>query len=82
MFERAAIAAARCDLFLAIGSTLTVEPGRLAVRDRRRGGRQPGHRQPRSHALRRVATAVIRDPIGEAVPQITDQLLAASQHGR
>ena len=52
VFTRAGRAAAACDVFLAVGSTLTVEPGRLAVPGRRRRRRRPGHRQPRPHPLR------------------------------
>jgi NAD-dependent deacetylase len=78
VFDRAAAAATYCDLFLAIGSTLTVEPAASLCAVAAEAGaslvivnRDP---TPYDHA----ATAVIRDPIGEAVPRITGQLLAAS----
>jgi NAD-dependent deacetylase len=78
VFERAAAAAAGCDLLLAIGSTLTVEPAASLCGIAAGAGaslviinRDPTPYDP-------VATAVIRDPIGQAVPRLADQILAAS----
>jgi NAD-dependent deacetylase len=73
---RAAAAATTADLFLAIGSTLTVEPAAslcgLAVRA---GGRLIiVNRDPTPYDS--LATAAIREPIGTAVPAIVDRLLA------
>jgi NAD-dependent deacetylase len=78
VFERAAMAAARCDLLLAIGSTLTVQPAAsLCSIATDRGARLIiVNRDPTPYDD--AATAVIREPIGQAVPQIADQLLAAS----
>jgi len=78
VFDRAAAAAAYCDLFLAIGSTLTVEPASslCAVAAEAGASLVIINRDPTPYD--RAATAVIRDPIGEAIPRITDQLLAAS----
>ena len=59
VFERAA-AAAGCDLMLAIGSTLVVEPAVSLC----------------AIAAEAGATTIIRDPIGTAVPRIAGQLLA------
>jgi NAD-dependent deacetylase len=77
VFERAAAAAAGCDLLLAIGSTLTVEPAASLCGIAAGAGasvvivnRDPTPYDP-------VATDVIRDPIGQAVPRLADQLLAA-----
>ncbi len=77
VFERAAAAAARCDLLLAIGSTLTVEPAASLCSIATAAGaslvivnRDPTPYDP-------AATAVIRDPIGEAVPRIAGQILPA-----
>jgi NAD-dependent deacetylase len=77
VFERAAAAAAHCDLFLAIGSTLTVEPAASLCGIAAGAGaslvivnRDPTPYDP-------VATDVIRDPIGQAVPRLAAQLLAA-----
>jgi NAD-dependent deacetylase len=82
VFERAAMAAARCDLFLAIGSTLTVQPAASLCSIAADAGASLVivNRDPTPYDG--AATAVIRDPIGQAVPQITAQLLAASQHER
>jgi NAD-dependent deacetylase len=78
VFEQAAIAAARCDLFVAIGSTLTVEPAAsLCVIAAESGASLViVNRDPTPYDA--AATAVIREPIGEAVPRIAGQLLAAS----
>lgn len=78
VLSRAVQAAAACDLMLAIGSMLTVEPAaslcavavdagaRLVIVNR-----DPTPYDP-------IATAVIRDPIGLAVPRITEQLMRTS----
>ncbi len=77
VFERAAVAAAGCDLLLAIGSTVTVEPAASLCGIAAGAGaslvivnRDPTPYDP-------AATAVIRDPIGQAVPRLADQLLSA-----
>jgi NAD-dependent deacetylase len=77
VFERAAAAAAGCDLMLAIGSTLIVEPAAslCAIAGGAGASLVIINRDPTPYD--RAATAVIRDPIGTAVPQIADQLLAA-----
>jgi NAD-dependent deacetylase len=77
VFGQAAEAAASCDLLLAIGSTLIVEPAAslcgLAVRE---GARLViVNRDPTPYDTR--AAAVVRTPIGQAVPAIVDQLIAA-----
>jgi NAD-dependent deacetylase len=79
VFQRAAIAAARCDLLLAIGSTLTVQPAASLCSIATDAGAALVivNRDPTPYDG--AATAVIRDPIGQAVPQIADQLLAASR---
>ncbi len=78
VFERAALAAASCDLLLAIGSTLTVQPAASLCSIATDAGAKLVivNRDPTPYDA--AATAVIRDPIGQAVPQIADQLLAAS----
>jgi NAD-dependent deacetylase len=77
VFERAAAVAARCDLMLAIGSTLTVEPAASLCAIAAEAGASLViiNRDPTPYD--RAATAVIREPIGEAVPRIADRLLAA-----
>ena len=76
VFERAVDAARGCDLFLAIGSTLTVEPAAslcaLAVRSGARlviVNRDATPYDP-------IAVAAISELIGQAVPAIVDRLLA------
>jgi NAD-dependent deacetylase len=78
VFERAAMAAARCDLLLAIGSTLTVQPAASLCSIAADAGAALVivNRDPTPYDG--AATAVIRDPIGQAIPQIADQILAAS----
>ena len=81
VFARARRAAARCEVFLAVGSTLTVEPAAsLCGRAVQAGAalvivnRDPTPYDP-------MAAAVIRDPIGEAVPRIARQLREAQEGG-
>jgi NAD-dependent deacetylase len=78
VFERAAAAAAGCDLMLAIGSTLMVEPAAslCAIAAEAGAALVIVNRDPTPYDA--AATAVIRDPIGTAVPRIADQLLAAA----
>jgi len=74
VFTRAGRAAATCDVFLAVGSTLTVEPAASLCGVAVAAGaalvivnRDPTPYDP-------LAAEVIRDPIGEAVPRIARQL--------
>jgi NAD-dependent protein deacetylase/lipoamidase len=71
-------AAAGCDLMLAIGSTLTVEPAAslCAVATEAGGHLVIVNRDPTPYDA--LATEVIREPIGTAVPGIADVLVAAS----
>jgi len=75
--QQAAAAASGCDLFLAIGSTLTVEPAAslCAVAARAGASLVIINRDPTPYDL--AALSVIREPIGTAVPRIAGQLLAA-----
>jgi NAD-dependent deacetylase len=77
VYERAAVAAARCELMLAIGSTLTVEPAAslCAIAAEAGASLVIVNRDPTPYD--RAATAVIREPIGAAVPRIADRLLTA-----
>jgi NAD-dependent deacetylase len=72
---RAVRAAAGCDLMLAVGSTLTVEPAAslCAVATDARAHLVIVNRDPTPYDM--LATEVIRDPIGEAIPRITETLL-------
>ena len=78
-FERAADAAAGCDLMLAIGSTLIVEPAAslCAIAAGAGAALVIVNRDPTPYDT--AATAIIRDPIGTAVPWVAGQLLAASR---
>ncbi|HEX3924659.1 MAG TPA: Sir2 family NAD-dependent protein deacetylase [Streptosporangiaceae bacterium] len=78
MFERAATAAGRCELFLAIGSTLIVQPAASLCAIAVKAGANLVVVNGEPTPYDRVATAVIRDPIGSAVPRIVGQVLAAS----
>lgn len=78
VFERAA-AAAGCDLMLAIGSTLIVEPAAAlcAIAAGAGAALVIVNHDPTLYDM--AATAVIRDPIGTAMPRIAGQLLATSR---
>ncbi len=70
VYRRATTAAARCDLLLAIGSTLTVEPAAslCAMAARAGAGLVIVNRDRTPYDV--IAAAVIREPIGTAVPRI------------
>jgi NAD-dependent deacetylase len=78
VFGRAVAAAQACDIFLAVGSTLTVEPAASLC------GLAVGHgarlvivnRDPTPYDA--LAAATIREPIGEAIPGLVTALLARS----
>jgi NAD-dependent deacetylase len=76
VLTRAAAAAQAADLFLAIGSTLTVEPAASLCAVAVRGGAPLVivNRDPTPYD--QIATAMIRRPISEAVPAIVDGIIA------
>jgi NAD-dependent deacetylase len=76
VFAGAVAAANAADLFLAIGSTLIVEPAASLCAVAVRAGARLVivNRDPTPYDS--IATAVIRQPIGEAVPAIAERLLA------
>ena len=76
VFASAIAAAEAADLFLAIGSTLIVEPAAslCAVAVRAGAHLVIVNRDPTPYDA--IASAVIRRPIGEAVPAIAERLLA------
>lgn len=76
VLSRAAGAAQAADLFLAIGSTLTVEPAASLCSVAVRGGARLVivNRDPTPYDD--VAVATIRQPISEAIPGIVDHLLS------
>jgi NAD-dependent deacetylase len=79
VFERAVAAAQACDLFLAVGSTLTVEPAAsLCVLAYQSGARLViVNRDPTPYD--RLAAETISQPIGAAIPALVDRLLTARQ---
>ena len=79
VFDRALAAAATSDLMLAIGSTLIVEPAAslCAIASQAGAALVIVNRDPTPYDA--LAAAVIREPIGTAVPRIASQLLAAHQ---
>jgi NAD-dependent deacetylase len=82
VFARAAAAARNADTFLAIGSTLTVEPAASLCAVAVRSGARLVivNRDPTPYD--RLAAVTISEPIGEAVPAIVGILLADSDRPR
>ena len=72
---RAEQAARRCDLFLAIGSTLTVEPAASLCGVAAGAGAALVIVNADATPYDGLAAEVIREPIGTAIPQIAGQLL-------
>ncbi len=79
VLSRAAGAAQAADLFLAVGSTLTVEPAAslCAVAVRAGAPLVIVNRDPTPYDD--IATAIIREPISAAVPAIVDALVAKAR---
>ncbi len=78
VFKRAVSVAGGCDLFLAVGSTLVVEPAASLCGIAIDVGAAVVivNRDPTSYDD--IATAVIREPIGEVLPRLTAQLIRAN----
>lgn len=76
IFAGAIAVADAADLFLAVGSTLIVEPAASLCAVAVRAGARLVivNRDPTPYDA--IATAVIREPIGEAVPAIAERLIA------
>jgi len=79
VLSKAAAAAQAADVFLAVGSTLTVEPAAslCAVAVRAGAPLLIVNRDPTSYD--NVATVLIREPISAAVPAIVDLLIAGQK---
>jgi NAD-dependent protein deacetylase/lipoamidase len=79
VFKRAVSVTGSCDLFLAVGSTLTVEPAAslcgIAVDVGATVVSVNHDPTPYDH----LATAIIRDPIGEALPRLSAQIIRANR---
>jgi NAD-dependent deacetylase len=78
VFAQAEHAARRCGLFLAIGSTLTVEPAASLCGVAVGAGAALVIVNADATPYDGLAAEVIREPIGAAVPRITRQLLGAA----
>jgi NAD-dependent deacetylase len=76
VFAQAERAARQCDLFLAVGSTLTVEPAASLCGLAAATGAALVIVNADPTPYDGLAGAVIREPIGSAVPRIARQLLA------
>ncbi len=81
VLARAARAAGDCDLMVAIGSTLTVEPAAALCAVAADAGAHlvVVNRDPTPYDG--LATEVIREPIGSAIPRIAGHLIGARQAG-
>jgi NAD-dependent deacetylase len=77
VLSRAAAAAAAADVFLAIGSTLTVEPAASLCAVAVRAGSPLVIVNRDATPYDTLATALIREPISTAVPAIVDLLIAS-----
>jgi len=79
VFARAERAVTTCDLLLAVGTTLTVEPaGSLCASAVGAGARLVIVNRDRT-PYDGIATEIIRDPLSEALPRIARHLLAATR---
>ncbi len=79
VFARAVQAVTTCDLLLAVGTTLTVEPaGSLCASAVGAGATLVIVNRDRT-PYDGIATEIIRDPLGEALPRIARHLLASAE---
>ncbi|NUU25549.1 MAG: NAD-dependent deacetylase [Streptomycetaceae bacterium] len=74
VLERAAIAAQICDLFLAVGTSLQVEPAASLCRVAREAGARLVVVNAGETPYDAVADAVLREPIGDVLPELVDGL--------
>jgi NAD-dependent deacetylase len=70
VLRQAATAAATCDLFVAVGSSLTVQPAAGLVEIAARAGARVVIVNAEPTPYDSLANAVIRDPIGEVLPAL------------
>jgi NAD-dependent SIR2 family protein deacetylase len=77
VFARARQAITTCDLVLAVGTSLTVEPAASLCASAVRAGATLViiNRDPTPYDV--IATSVIRQPLGEALPRVVQQLRGA-----
>ncbi|WP_242895212.1 Sir2 family NAD-dependent protein deacetylase [Actinomadura litoris] len=76
VFSRAERAVLSCDLVLAVGTTLAVEPAGSLCATAVRAGAALVIVNLGSTAYDGIATEIVREPIGEALPRIVEQLRA------
>jgi NAD-dependent deacetylase len=77
VFARAKRAAASCEVFLAVGSTLTVEPAASLCALAVRAGAALVIVNADPTPYDGLATEVIREPIGTAIPRLAARLMAS-----
>jgi NAD-dependent deacetylase len=77
---RAEQAVLDCDLLLAVGTTLTVEPGGSLAASAVRAGATLVIANWDPTPYDGIATEIIRDPLSESLPRIAQQLLAGAAH--
>ncbi|UGQ10182.1 NAD-dependent deacetylase [Yinghuangia sp. ASG 101] len=77
VLERAAIASQVCDLFLAVGTSLQVEPAASLCRVAREAGAKLVVVNAGETPYDAVADAVVREPIGDVLPELVDGLTPA-----
>jgi NAD-dependent protein deacetylase/lipoamidase len=70
VLETAVVASSACDLFLAIGTSLTVQPAALLAEEAHRRGASLVIVNQGETPLDDRADAILRDPIGEVLPRI------------
>jgi NAD-dependent deacetylase len=72
VLETALVASTACDLFLAIGTSLMVQPAALLAEEAHRRGARLVIVNQGETPLDARADAVLRDPIGEVLPRIVE----------
>lgn len=78
VYSRAERAVINCDLILAVGTTLTVEPAGSLCASAVRAGATLVIVNWDPTPYDGIATDIIRDPLGEALPRIVEQLRAGA----
>jgi NAD-dependent deacetylase len=81
VFSRAEQAVRACDLILAVGTTLTVEPAASLCATAVKSGARLVIVNLGTTPYDALATDVIRDPLGQALPRIAAQLRTAAAPG-
>ncbi len=74
VFEEAAAAAADCDLFITVGTSATVYPAAGLIELAARSGAHLIEVNREATPLSHLAERVLREPAGEALPRLADEL--------